>query len=62
MFKVNVSLKLITKCPVLGKDITEFIEKMNSCGYYTYIEDYCEDEEFDTDDEVDVMVFKLATE
>lgn len=60
MYKVNVSLKLVTKCSVTGKDIPEFIEKMNSCGFYTYIEDYYEGEEFDDNDEVDVLIFKFA--
>lgn len=59
MYKVELSLQLVTKCSVVGKDIPDFIEKINSCGFYTYIEDYYEDEEFDDNDEVDVMIFKL---
>lgn len=58
MYKVNLSLKLITKCSVVGKDIAEFVEKIKSCGYLTYIEDYYENEEFEDDDEVDIMIFK----
>jgi hypothetical protein len=61
MYKVNLSLKLITVCSLVGKDIPEFVEKMNSCGFYTYIEDYRDNEEFDENDEVDVMVFKSDT-
>ena len=60
MYKVNVSLKLVTKCSVVGNDIPDFVEKMNSCGFLTYIEDYFEDEEFCDNDEVDVLVFKLV--
>ena len=59
MYKVDLSLKLVTSCSVIGKDIPDFIEKINSCGFYTYIEDYRENEEFDDDDEVDVIIFKL---
>ncbi len=59
MYKVNVTLKLVTKCSVVGKEIPEFVEKMNSCGFYTYIEDYFDDEGVDDDDEVDVMIFKI---
>jgi hypothetical protein len=61
MYKVNLSLKLVTTCPVVGKDIPYFIEKVNSSGLYTYIEDYRDDEEYGEDDEVDVMIFKLDT-
>lgn len=59
MYKVNTSLKLITKCTILGEDISEFTEKINSCGYYTYIDGYDESEEVTCGDEVDVLVFKI---
>lgn len=61
MFKVEPSLKLVTKCSVVGEDISEFVKKMNSSGYYTYVEDYFEDEELDSDHELDVIVFKVVT-
>ena len=60
MYKISLSLKLITTCEVEGRDIVDFIEKMKSCGFYTYIEDYREDEEFNDDDGIDVMIFKIV--
>lgn len=62
MCKVNTSLGLVAKCSVVGKDIAPFVNKMNLCGFYTYIDDYLDGEELDNDYEVDILIFKYKGE
>ena len=59
MYRVNLFLERITTCSVVGKDIPYFVDKIQQSGLYVFIEDYYDGEEFDENDEVDVMIFKL---
>ena len=59
MGKIELSLKLFTICKVSGNNVSEFVKDINSSGLYTYVEDFCESNDYDEYDEFDVMVFKI---
>lgn len=58
MNKLNLSLKLITTALVRGDRVKEFCDSMVSCGYLTYIEDYCDYENLTDEVEFEVQLFK----
>ena len=60
-FNIKVSLKLITRCYVKVNEINEFVQKLHSCGYFTYVDSdgMCEDEEYE---EIPIMIFQQTLE